>query len=64
MEGTMKMMSWSRYQCLSKSLSRVAEHGRRAAKMLKTGLPSRAPHPRPPAPGGDRRITAKPEAGA
>jgi hypothetical protein len=51
MEGTMKMMSWSRYQCLSKSLSRVAEHGRRAAKMLKTRQRSRAPHPLPPARG-------------
>jgi hypothetical protein len=50
MEGSMKMMSWSRYHCLSKSLLR-AERRYHAAKMLKTRQRSRAPHPRPLAPG-------------
>jgi hypothetical protein len=44
MEGSMKMMSWSRYHCLSKSLLR-AERRYRAAKMLKTRQRSRAPRP-------------------
>ena len=44
----MKMMSWSRYHCLPKALSR-AERSYRAAKMRKTRQHSRAP--RQPAPG-------------
>jgi hypothetical protein len=51
----MKMMSWSRYHCLSKSLLR-AERRYRATKILKTRQRSRAPHPRPPAPGAWRRL--------
>ena len=46
----MKMMSWSRYHCLPKALSR-AQRSYRAAKMLKIRQRGRAPHPRPPAPG-------------
>jgi hypothetical protein len=46
MEGSMKMMSWSRYHCLSKPLLR-AEHRYRAAKSLRMG---QRRHPRPPAP--------------
>jgi hypothetical protein len=67
MEGSMKMMSWSRYHCLSGSLLR-AERRYRAAKLDKTGLRksrlhkawlhkirhrSHAPHPRPPVAGAD-----------
>jgi hypothetical protein len=48
MEGSMKMMSWSRYHCLPKALSR-AQRSYRAAKMRKTRQHSRAP--RQPAPG-------------
>ena len=40
----MKMMSWSRYHCLPKALSR-AERSYRAAKMRKTRQRSRAPRP-------------------
>jgi hypothetical protein len=49
MEGSMKMMSWSRYHCLSKSLM-PAERRYRSAMMLKTRQRSRT-LPRPPAPG-------------
>ena len=52
----MKMMSWSRYHCLSKSLLR-AERRYRAAKMLKRRQRRRAPHPRPPAPGAGSEPT-------
>jgi hypothetical protein len=53
MEGSMKMMSWSRYHCLSGSLLR-AERRYRAARSHKTWLHnsrqrSDIPHPRPPA---------------
>jgi hypothetical protein len=47
MEGSMKIMSWSRYHCLSNSLLR-AERRYRAAKMLKTRRRSRAPQRRAP----------------
>jgi hypothetical protein len=47
MEGSMKMMSWSRYHCLPKPLLR-AERRYRAAKIRKA---RQRRHPRPPAPG-------------
>lgn len=51
----MKMMSWSRYHCLSPSLLRA---GRRAAKARKTKLQktlhrTRVPHPRRPVSGAE-----------
>jgi hypothetical protein len=48
MEGSMKMMSWSRYHCLSGSLLR-AERRYRAARYRKIRQRSHIPHPRPPA---------------
>jgi hypothetical protein len=48
MEGSMKMMSRSRYHCLSKSLLRAGRRYR-AEKLLKIRQRSRAP--RPPARG-------------
>jgi hypothetical protein len=67
MEGSMKMMSWSRYHCLSASLLR-AERRCRAAKSRKMRLHkiwlhktlrrSHAPHRRPSAFGADGAQTS------
>jgi hypothetical protein len=48
MEGSMKMMSWSRYHCLSKSLLRAGRRHRAA---------NRVPHPRPPTPRAGWAVT-------
>jgi hypothetical protein len=50
MEGSMKMMSWSRYHCLSGSLLRAGRRYR-AAKSHKSRQRSHVPYPRPPAVG-------------
>jgi hypothetical protein len=57
MEGSMKMMSWSRYHCLSASLLR-AERRYRAAKSRKMRHRSHAPHPRPSTFGADGAQTS------
>jgi hypothetical protein len=52
MEGSMKMMSWSRYHCLSGSLLRKPRkfsRRYRAARYHKSRQRSHVPHPRPPA---------------
>jgi hypothetical protein len=57
MEGSMKMMSWSRYHCLSPSLLRAE---RRAAKSKSKfrKICHRVPvkHPRPPVPGAESAL--------
>jgi hypothetical protein len=57
MEGSMKMMSWSRYHCLSPSLLRA---GRRAAKskskLRKIWRRSRVRRPRPSVPGAESAL--------
>jgi len=54
MESSMKMMSWSRYHCLSGSLLRKPRkfsRRYRAAKSHKSRQRSHVSHPRPPAVG-------------
>jgi hypothetical protein len=46
MEGSMKMMSWSRYHCLSSSLLR-AQRRTRAAKSRKIRQHRQLSHPQP-----------------
>jgi hypothetical protein len=53
MEGSMKMMSWSRYHCLSPSLLRAERRCRALksrSKLRKIWRRSPARHPRPPVP--------------
>jgi hypothetical protein len=51
MEGSMKMMSWSRYHCLSGSLLRKSR--RLSRRYRKTRQRSHVPQPRLPVSGAD-----------
>jgi hypothetical protein len=54
MEGSMKMMSWSRYHCLSPSLLRAERRAAKTrSKRRKIWHRSPAQHPRPPVPGAE-----------
>jgi hypothetical protein len=51
MEGSMKMMSWSRYHCLSPSLLRAERRAAKSkSKFRKIWHRVPARHPRPPTP--------------
>jgi hypothetical protein len=51
MEGSMKMMSWSRYHCLSPSLLRAERRAAKSrSKLRKIWHRRPAGHPRPPVP--------------
>ncbi len=49
----MKMMSWSRYHCLSPSLLRAERRATKSKSKFRKKIWHRAPatHPRPPVPG-------------
>jgi hypothetical protein len=60
MEGSMRMMSWSRCHCLPSSLLRAERRCRaaraRKAKLQKILHRSPAAHPRPPVPGAESAL--------
>jgi hypothetical protein len=57
MEGSMKMMSWSRYHCLSPSLLRAERRAAKSkSKFRKIWHRVPARHPRPPTPGAENGL--------
>jgi hypothetical protein len=52
MEGSMKMLSWSRYHCLSSSLLRAERRAAKSrSKLRKISRGRSARYPQPPVPG-------------
>jgi hypothetical protein len=58
MEGSMKMMSWSRYHCLSPSLLRAERRAAKSkSKFRKIWHRAPATRPRPPMPGAKSALS-------